>query len=202
MNKVMILGVYKHEIVCKKRKRKSGRNYLIYLSSFVIVFILALTFGGTGLNQVANSMAYIYNPVNSLYNDNSDIVFTNGSVFNNESLNFVVPIKSAEYEILIDGTIIFTPVKSIMVTACESGVVDSVGLTSDGIKFIKIKHSLDMYSLIENVDIVGVQSNEIIKKGQDIATCKVGEKLNFQLYNNEIKLTNIKIDKSKVVWQS
>lgn len=202
MNKVMILGVYKHEIICKKRTRKTRKNYLIYLSSIVIFLILSLSFGGSELKQVVNSMAYIYNPVNSLYNDNSDIVFTNGSVLNVESLNFVVPIKSAEFDVLQNGTIIFKPVKSIMVTACESGVVDGVGVTNDGVKYIKIKHTADIYSLIENVDIVGVQENEIVKKGQDIATCKLGEKLTFQLFNGDIKLMNLQVDKSKIIWQN
>ena len=91
---------------------------------------------------------------------------------------------------------------SIMVKATEGGVVEEVGTTLDGVKYIKLKHALDVHSVVENLDIVGVAEGDIIKKGQDIATAKVGESIVLKLYLGDSQITNIKINQSKIIWES
>jgi DNA-binding protein len=91
---------------------------------------------------------------------------------------------------------------SIMVKSSESGVVEEVGVSLNGVKYIKIKHCLDVQSVIENVDIIGVQEGEIVKKGQDIATAVEGQKIVMKLYVQDVKLTNIELNQSKIVWES
>ena len=152
--------------------------------------------------EIAEKMCYVYNPVNSLYNDNSDAIFTNGIFSEKEKLNLVLPIKGAVAEVLSDGTIQFEIMDSIMVVACESGVIDEVGITTDGVKYIKIKHKLDVTSLIENVDIIGVQRGDMVKSGQDIATVKKGEFVRFQLWQNGIIVSNLKLYQSKILWEN
>ena len=88
-----------------------------------------------------------------------------------------------------------------MVGACEAGIVEEVGTTNDGIKYIKIKHCLDIYSLIENVDMIGVAKGEVVKRGQDIATAKTGNTVTLRLFEGDTQLTNIKVEQSKIIWQ-
>ena len=69
-------------------------------------------------------------------------------------------------------------------------IVKDVGITNNGIKYIKIKHSESITTLIENVDIVGVEINEFVKRGQDIATAKEGKRVYLQMFNEDIQITN------------
>ena len=179
-NRVKILSLKKNviKIVVKKKSRPKGYFSIIFIMLFVVVF----SFGSKDIKSIGVSMSQIYNPVNSLYNDNSDIVFTNGTI-NGDNLMFFVPIVG-NYEIMQDGTIAFTIKNSIMVKSAEAGIVKEIGTTNNGIKYIKIKHSESVWSLIENVDIVGVEKNEIVKRGQDIATAKEGKIVYFQLFDN------------------
>ena len=168
----------------------------------ITVFMLCFSFGGEGVQQVASSMACIYNPVNSLYSDNSSIIFTSGMLIEKDSLDFVLPISGAIVSVESNGNIVLIPSNSIMVKSTEGGVVDCVGTTLDGIKYIKIRHSQDVYSVIENVDVVGVKQNDIVKKGQDIATAITGDQIVLRLYHQDNQVTNIKLNQSKIVWQS
>ena len=194
--KVTILSIKKNEITIKIKKK---HPHIMYSCLIIFAFLLCFTFGSRELKNIGASMSQIYNPVSSLYNDNSDVVFTNSSI---TELNFVVPLMGANYEIASDGTIEFEVKNSIMVKACESGVIDDIGITNNGVKYIKIKHTEEIFSLIENVDIVGVQKNDIVKRGQDISTAKENSKVYFQLFNGDTKITNIKIHLSKLIWEA
>jgi len=194
--RVSILSVKKNEITIKIKKK---RPYFAYSFVIILAFLLCFTFGTSELKSIGISMSQIYNPVSSLYNDNSDVVFTSGSL---NDLSFAVPLMGANYEISSDGTIEFEVIKSIMVKSCEAGVVEDIGVTNNGIKYIKIKHTEEIWSLIENVDIVGVQENDIVKRGQDVATAKEKSKVYFQLYKDNVKITNIKINSAKIIWEA
>lgn len=196
--RVSILSVKKNEITINVRKKSKVRlNFSIF-----VILAITIVFGISSgeLKTIGVSMSNIYNPVSSLYNDNSDVVFTNG-LLSSENLNFYVPIVG-NYELLNDGTIVFTVANSIMVKSPEAGVIKDVGITNNGIKYVKIKHSESIWSLIENVDIVGVKENEIVSRGKDIATAKVGDCVYFQLFENDIKISNIKIESTKIVWEA
>ena len=171
------------------------------ICSFVIVAILlCLSIESIGISQIASSMCHVYNPVNSLYSDNSSLVFANaGETIDNT--DFTLPIVSGKYEILGNGDIVIDVVNSIMVKAIESGAIEDIGITNDGIKYIRIMHSIDTYTIIENVDIVGVDKYEKVKKGQKIATAKAGEKITVKIYCYGNKVTNIKINQSKIIWK-
>lgn len=199
-SEVQILSVKKNTI--NVRVRSSKQVFLMPIClAFTTIFMLCFSFGGTSIRQVGGRMAYIYNPVNSLYSDNSSIVFA--SVFiDKESLDFVLPMSGGKVELKDNGDIVIVVNNSIMVKSSESGVVEEVGVSLDGVKYIKIKHCLDVQSVIENVDIIGVQEGEIVKKGQDIATAVEGQKIVMKLYVQDVKLTNIELNQSKIVWES
>ena len=199
-NRVQILSVKRNQII-RKVKRKHLRMVTRLCLVAVISFVTFFSVGGVGVSQLCNSMCYIYNPVNSLYSDNSNIIFTNVNAINKEILDFVVPITGAESHITARGDIEFTITNSIMVKTIEGGVVEEVGTTIDGVKYIKILHSLDVYSLIENVDILGVSKGEIVKKGQDIATAKVGHVVVLKLFDGNTQINNLVIKHSKILWE-
>lgn len=199
MKTVEILSIKKNEILIRKPQRV--RFGVLMVSIAIIIFTLAI-FSHEGLNDITSSMVYVYNPVNSLYSDNSGVVFTSGLVLEKESLDFVIPIKSSQIEIDDFGTLSFEVGASIMVMSPESGVVDEVGFSLDGKKYIKIRHSVEVYSIIQNVDMIGVSVGQVIKRGEDIATSKEGSVLTMQILSNNTPISGLKINQSKIVWKS
>ena len=193
-----ILSVKRNEILISVKKKSLPK--FMYGILVIVVLTLVFSMSSGDIRAIGIGMSHIYNPVSSLYNDNSDVIFTSGNL-SGENLNFYVPIVG-NYEILKDGTIVFTVANSIMVKAPEAGVISDVGITNNGIKYIKIKHSESVWSLIENVDIVGVKENEIVSRGKDIATAKMGEQVCFQLFQNNVKINSVKIESTKIVWEA
>jgi hypothetical protein len=193
-----ILSLKKIQIIKHVKKRRY--KVLTPLCSVVIVCLITLfTLGGTRLSNICNSMCYIYNPVNSLYSDNSNIIFTGVNVLTKESLDFVIPITSGESSVDEFGNVMIVVKNSIMVKSIESGVVEDVGVTLDGVKYIKILHAIDTHSLLENLSFVGVKKGDIIKKGQDIATAKEGDRVTLKLYDGEMQIKNLKVHQSKII---
>lgn len=195
MKNAIILNTYSQKIIMKSKNKQFKKNY-IFISLFLVVVSIFAIIDNNYLNIVKN-ICVSGSPVNSLYDDNSEILF----VGNNKVFNFVIPINGAIVNIDDAGIMHFEVVKSIMVMASEDGVISQVGHTLDGVKFIKIKHSDDVYSIIENIEIVGVADGEIVKKGQDIATAKMGSKVNMKIIKNNVLVNNIKINKSKIIWE-
>lgn len=200
-NKVQILAIKKNIINIKVKSSKQQFLIPLCLAS-IAIFMLCFSVGGTSLKEVGSSIAYIYNPVNSLYSDNSSIVFASVGLIDKESLDFTLPMSGCVVDVLEHGDISLLVNNSIMVKATESGVVEDVGITLDGVKYIKIKHSVDMSSVVENVDIVGVKKGDIVKRGQDIATAKTGEKVVLKLFMLDNQISKIKLNQSKIVWEN
>lgn len=196
-----ILSIKQNLIIVGK---KNNRNRNIFYSSICAVIIvsilLCMSIDSVGVMQVASSMYYVYNPVNSLYSDNSSLIFANATITQN-NLDFTVPIVSAKSEVLSSGDIVFQVINSIMVKSVENGIIEDIGVTNDGIKYIKIMHTVDVKSYIENVDIVGVNKYDRVKKGQEIATAKLGESIKLKILVNGEQLQNLKIQQSKIVWK-
>ena len=187
--------------IIKTLKKRFKKRYLIS-SLFAISIALIINFAvcGDSLQSLMARVSYVYNPVNSLYNDNSSAIFTSGTLLEKEGLNLIIPIKTTSYNVEESGEIAFDVVNSIMVMACEDGVVEDIGVTLDGIKYIKIKHTISISSIIENVDIVGVAKGDVVSKGQDIATAMQGAKVRLKFYENETLVSGFKINQSKIIW--
>ena len=197
MSNVQILKITKTEIIIKKPRRPRR----LMLSSIICIVLLTALLSMEGLSSIASGMVHIYSPVNSLYSDTGDIVFTNGVVIEKEMLDFIIPIKGGKVEVDASGNILFYIESSIMVKSPEAGVVDDIGFSNDGKKYIKIRHTIEMYTIISNVDIIGVSRGEVVKKGTDIATAKENEIVTMQILENNIPLSNIKVNQSKIIWK-
>lgn len=197
-SKAIILSIKQNLICQQKTKKRSG---VVFISSFIIViFLLCMSIESVSFGEFAHSVCYIYNPVNSLYGDNSAIVFANTNLPANNT-DFTIPIVSNKYEVLVNGDVVFEVVNSIMVKSIEDGIVEECGISNDGIKYIKIRHTIDVYSIIENVDIIGVNVYDKVKQGQEIATAKLGQNIKLQIFVKDEKLQNLQIHQSKIIWK-
>lgn len=194
-NSVVLFNIKKREIKVVKKKKTS----IIW---FMFLFVVAITMFSTVCKKDGStinvSISGIYNPVNSLYSDNAEIVFTNGNIVEKSSLNLTVPLRHTEYEIINNGINFFVK-NNIMVTSCDNGIVEECGCTNDGIKYIKIKHSNNLITVIENLDILGVEKLQIVKAGQDIATAKPGQIVTLKILLNDIFITNLKITNNRII---
>ena len=106
-----------------------------------------------------------------------DIVFTSmgEKVVLKTSLEFKIPVIYNTY-LVSDNNIEFE-VASPIIYSMEKGVVSDIYVIGNNIKCVKIKHNKNTYSVIENVDILGVNIGAIVDKGQKIGTAKIGDKI-------------------------
>lgn len=199
MKKVQILSIKQNTIRVKVKSAKTS-ILVPFCMATTIMFMILFSLGDGNIKQVGSNMAYIYSPVNSLYSDNSGVAFAS-AMLDRESVDFVLPMGGTVAQVEDNGDITLVVNGSIMVKSCESGVVSEVGTTLDGVKYIKILHALDIYSVVENVNIVGVAKGDIVKKGQDIATAQEGEIITLKLFSQGSQITNIKVNQSKIVWE-
>ena len=200
-SKAEILSIKQNFILIGKKNKYYRHVAIPSICAFLIVTILlCMSIETVGVMEVASSMSYVYNPVNSLYSDNSSLIFASATL-SQTNMDFSVPIVSSKSEVLSGGDMIFTVVNSIMVKSIENGIIEDIGVTNDGIKYIKIMHSVDVCSYIENVDIVGVSRFDKVKKGQEIATAKLGDNIKLKIFFKGEQLQNIKIHQSKIVWK-
>lgn len=198
--KVQILSIKKNEIVLKSKNKR--RKFFIMPIIFISFFILCFATDNSLFGEFRDNIIKAYNPVNSLYNDNSKTIFTSGDLFEKDATNLTLPIKGASYEINSNGTIDFVVGNSIMVMACDSGRVDRVNTSLDGKKYVEISHKNGIKTIVIGVDIVGVNVGDIVKSGQDIATVNIGKKISLEIFQNDVQVTNLKIIKSKIVWEN
>ncbi|MBE5757538.1 MAG: hypothetical protein E7345_01225 [Clostridiales bacterium] len=191
MKNVEILNLTKQEIKYTiKLKRNKDKAFKVFVMSISCIFVL--TFVSINVYNLIGAI----NPVNSLYRDNSGVVFTDADVLS--SPTFFIPIKG-DFELLKDGTINFIVGNSIMVKAIENGVIEDVTSSNDGIKYIKINHGKGWSSVICNVDIVGVKGGDIVTRGKDIATAKLGQTISLRIYLDGVQVSNLSIAGSKIL---
>lgn len=191
MNYAKIISLKKNEIKYVVRiKKKSYYNYFLCLMTFIFVIMLT----SIDFRNIIN------NPVNSLYNDNSDVVFTSGDVLS-DKLSFSIPVVSGEVEVLADGTVNFKVSNLIMVKSIENGIVEGVGKSNDGVKYVRIRHNDEFVSFISNIEMIGVSEGDVVAKGKDIATSKIGDIVSLRLYRNDMQVNKISVLGSKVLWQ-
>ena len=144
------------------------------------------------VNDVVHDSAKVFNPISELYRDVEVASFVNGN------FSFIVPIKTDQY-VIGDNSIEFKVGSSIMVYSPANGMIESIDGSNR--KTIKIKHSENVFSVISNVEIVGVKVGEIVKQGKEIATAKVGETLTFSIEKDGRYINGLYLNKSYVKWK-
>lgn len=190
MKKISIVNLYRHNIVHKNTKNIQCKNFVI---SLVVCVITVFSF--VYLVKVNNDVKIatgVFNPISELYRDVEVASFVSGG-----NISFIVPIKTEKYIINSDN-IVFKATSSIMVYAPCDGIVDSIDVND--YKYIKIKHTSELYSIISNVDIVGVKEGDIVKQGKEIATAKPNTEICFFIENKNERVKNLYLNKSFIKW--
>lgn len=189
MNKIRIIALYKHNVVYRNVKK---RNISTLIFSFSLVLILFCLLSGFKNSTVFSQCITALNPINELYRDVQVATFVYS-----ENTNFIVPVKSINVE-NSDSSIVFTVGESIMIIAPASGEIIDIGKGEN--KYIKIKHSDSLYSIISGIEISGVKEKQFVKQGKEIATAKPNSKVKLELIKDGKKIQGLYIYKSFVKW--
>lgn len=202
MKKLQIVNMYKNNIVLKNQKNKLRQKTLISSVIFCLLIFSCCYFkvvGGSSANTWYDSVQSVYNPTSQLYNSEGEIVFTNNANMLVTSGSFDLPIVSGDISVQ-NNQIHIEPKGSIIVTTPCPGVVDEVGVTNDGKKYIKIKHTSKIYSVIENIETVAVEKGQIIRRGDAIATANENKIVVITVYKNKKPIENLRVEDNKIVW--
>ena len=202
MKKLQIVNMYKNNIVYKNNKNKLRKNTLVSSVVFCLLIFSCCyvkIIGGSGVNDWYSDVSSVYNPISKLYNNDDNLIFTDSDNIITNNNGFVLPLMSSQVSV-VNGQIEIMPIENIMVVAPSGGIVEEVGKTSDGRKYLKIKHSSKISSIVEGVHTYGVEKGNIVKRGDKIATAFYGEKVFFSIYKNGKSVENLRFENNKLLW--
>lgn len=192
MKKSNIVNLYRHNIVHKNIKLRQPK---LCFYSFLICVVFAFLFVYMcNVNMSIDTSVKAFNPISELYREVDVALFVDSA-----NVNFIVPIKTDSY-ILNNDNIEFKVSSSIMVYAPANGVIESISNGYD--KVIKIKHSDKLFSIIKNVDIVGVKVGDCVKQGMEIATAKPERNIILTIVNDGKNVEGLYLSKSYIKWKS
>lgn len=190
----------KNVIVCLKKK-----NFII---AFILIFMLVahifLYFGVDSYKNVFDTFNdKIFNSFNfgeqNFTDSDAVFVFNEKSYFKSKGeVKLFLP--SSESYVLDNGSFSFDSSKNFIIKSSGDGIVKEVGTLDNGLKYIVIKHSNEIFTRYENLKIVGVGENFIVKNVNPIGTTSVDEPLVFAVYKNNKIITNIKIENGELKW--
>lgn len=190
----------KNVIVCLKKK-----NFII---AFILIFMLVahifLYFGVDSYKNVFDTFNdKIFNSFNfgeqNFTDSDAVFVFNEKSYFKSKGeVKLFLP--SSESYVLDNGSFSFDSSKNFIIKSSGDGIVKEVGTLDNGLKYIVIKHSNEIFTRYENLKIVGVGENFIVKNVNPIGTTSVEEPLVFRVYKNNKIITNIKIENGELKW--
>lgn len=202
MKKLQIVCMYQNNIIFKNQKNKLKQKTIISSIIFCVLIFSCCYFkvvGGNNANSWYDSVQSVYNPTSQLYNNESEVVFTSNSNILVSSGSFDLPVVSGEITVS-DNKIHVVPNGNIIVSTPCPGVVEETGVTNDGKKYIKIKHTTKIYSIIENVETIAVSKGQILKRGDKIATASENKPLVISVYKNKKLIENLRVEDNKIVW--
>ncbi|MBQ7307916.1 MAG: hypothetical protein IJW82_05235 [Clostridia bacterium] len=102
--------------------------------------------------------------------------------------------------ILKDGIFYFNESENLLLKNGAEGVIKSIGYKGEE-RYIEILHNGNIKSIYQNVDIVGVNTNLKVQKGQLISTIKPNNDLKFYLTYNEEIITDYTIENGEIIWE-
>lgn len=202
MKKLQIVNMYQNNIVLKVQKNKLKHKTIVWSIVFCALIFSCSYYkivGGMSADNWYDSVQSVYNPTSRLYSDEGNVIFTSNENILAHSGSFDLPIVSGDIR-TSNGQILVTPSESILVVTPCPGLIEEVGKTNDGKKYIKIKHTTKIYSVIENVETIAVNKGDIVKRGDKIATASEGKTITISIYKNKKMLNDLRIENNKIVW--
>lgn len=151
-------------------------------------------------NQIFNGFDYNF----SQNQKDGDIYFVS-SVFQGKNLGLNKPTlclpTDEEFE-NNNGVLSFKIKQNFVIKSAGDGVVKSVGILDNGKKYIEIKHSGNIISRYENLKIVGVGANFLVKSTNIIGSCDENSNFVFKLTKNGQIIADYSIKEGKIEWQN
>ena len=198
-----VISIYKKEIIYKNIRH---RRYRVGAMLSLMLIIPLVVLGFIRYNDTVSSNLYeqVYSLASPNYMpsvDYSGIIFTDAEAYliSASEIDFLLPVTPQKVE--EDGDkLLLTTSENLVLVAPEKGVVSSVA-NNNGIKFIKILHSTNIESIIENIDLSGVEVGNIVNRGQEIGTVKKDTIIKFKIEQNGKAIENISFKDNKVLWE-
>ncbi len=204
IHNVEITKVSKNDIVHRKvKKHKKARLYSLLLILLIPVLAMGCLrlYSETTLRDIYTNVCNLYNPIYSPFAETSNIIFAWNYTFEESLQDFEMPIHSSEITLDDNGTITAKVKESILVKSVADGVVDSIEEV-DGVKVVKILYADNIYVKYINLDVVGVVEGNVVGRGKEIGTAKLGSEVKFQAFVGDNQINNLKIINNKIVWQN
>lgn len=179
------------------------KNYLSKLLILTIItFSITLYLYGVPifkeLGEIVYNITCSYPINNSFFNEEILMTFV-GDKLNLKVDTPQIKIPFEDYKV-INNILEFDIEENTLLRCGADGVVKNVGY-KDNYKYIEILHSGNIKAVYKNVDVIGVNSNLEVSKGQLLATVEKGQKLQLYFtYNDEI-LSDFKIKEGEIIWE-
>ncbi len=186
---------------------KKSSLILICLCLTLLISHFVLYFKIESYKSVVDSLSHkIFNSFTDNYDTtekDSNIFFV--SNFGYKNLGNKLPILSLpineEFE-KIDGKLVFKNLKNIVVKSAGEGIVKTVGFLDNGLKFVEVRHSGGIITRYENLKIVGVGTNFLVKNIHVLGTGNGEENIVFYVLKDNKILTNYEIENGEIKWQN
>lgn len=101
-----------------------------------------------------------------------------------------------------EGVITFNNEKNFVITCAGEGVVRNVGYQENGLKYVEIRHSGNIITRYENLKVVGVGTNFLVKNINALGVSCGEAKFVFKIIKNGNILTNYTIENGEIKWQN
>ena len=206
---LQVINLYQHNVIyrAKKSPKKSHRpKVMMFGFALLLTLAIGLSFTTSMFGETLRATAMFFsNPITQLYGNMGGVINTSNTVrnsFNTEKdINLVMPFISNNVQVQNNG-IDFVVDSNLVVSAAYEGVVETVGLSVDGQRFIVIKHTRSISTRYENIDIAGVRVGDIVTTGQNIATASSGNTLTFRVLINTVPASSYTITGNSIVWEN
>lgn len=186
---------------------KKSSLILICLCLTLLISHFVLYFKIESYKSVVDSLSHkIFNSFTDNYDTtekDSNIFFV--SNFGYKNLGNKLPVLSLpineEFE-KIEGKIVFKNLQNNVVKSAGEGIVKTVGFLDNGLKFVEVRHSGEITTRYENLKIVGVGTNFLVKNIHVLGTGNGEENIVFYVLKGNKILTNYEIENGEIKWQN
>lgn len=208
MERATIVSIRKQQIIYHNKKVGRPMGLVTSISIFAVLvmcFSCLKVMDNKVINEVFHIAQNVYNPVQPLYSDNSDINFASSTftmyLKKNEDVKLTFPVRASSFEEKGEY-ILFTADSSIMVLSPEDGVVVAISTTADGKKYIEVKHSEGLSTRLVGMDVTGVTIGQTVKQGQELATLDDTKQLMFYVIKDGGVVPKISVEHQNIVWEA
>ncbi|MBQ9792109.1 MAG: hypothetical protein IJW28_05990 [Clostridia bacterium] len=202
ISKAQVVGVYKINYYKNTEsivKKNSVKKISFILISFALILVMGVGIINNEHIDLINNIAYIFNPITSLYSDKNDLQFTwSENYVDDSSVKYTLPLLSNDIKI-VDGNVIIKSMSNAIIKPIEKGVVIEKSEDLQGVRYVKIKHSENTFSIIENLDVITVNELDLVDKNTILGTSKINENIILSIYHNNEKIKDISLNKNMVI---